>query len=215
MSDAILVSMTYPTLVYSVALAFCVIYWLIAATGIIETDAVDSLLGHHHHMDGYDTDGIGVAGILSKLGLSGVPIMIVLTALSFFGWVATYFIHLFFLLHLPSPMRLVVGTVAAVGALIPGVLLSSFVLRPLAKLINRLRPPTPPSILGREGTVISPQVDETGGRIEIDDGAAGLILHVRTNSPHPLARGSRVVLIHHDTTRDLYEVIPATEFQAR
>ena len=37
MSDAILVSMTYPTLAYSVLLAFCVIYWVIAATGIVDT----------------------------------------------------------------------------------------------------------------------------------------------------------------------------------
>lgn len=215
MSDAILVSMTYPTLAYSVLLAFCVIYWLIAATGIVDTDAVDGLLGHHHHVDGHDGDGIGLAGILAKLGLSGVPIMLVLTTLSFFGWVATYFTHLLVLLHLPAPMRILVGTLVAIAALIPGVLLTSFTLRPVAKLINRLRPPTPPSILGREGTVISPLVDEAGGRVEIDDGAAGLILQARTHSPHALARGSRVVLIHHDTTSDLYEVIPANEFQAR
>ena len=33
--------LTFPTLVYSVLLAFCTVYWLLAATGIVDFDAVD------------------------------------------------------------------------------------------------------------------------------------------------------------------------------
>ena len=36
--------LTFPTLVYSVLLAFCTVYWLLAATGIVDFDAVDGWL---------------------------------------------------------------------------------------------------------------------------------------------------------------------------
>ncbi|HMM26287.1 MAG TPA: hypothetical protein PKA36_15975, partial [Pseudoxanthomonas mexicana] len=89
--------LTFPTLVYSVLLAFCTVYWLLAATGIVDFDAVDGWLT----ADGDTAEPNVVAGMVARLGLSGVPMMLVLTVLSFFGWLITYFAHLFLLQHLP------------------------------------------------------------------------------------------------------------------
>jgi hypothetical protein len=241
MIDFLQTSLTFPTLAYSILLAFCVVYWLLAMTGLFDVDALDGLLmgdgdighgdfGHVHvghgdashagagHSDaghGDAGDSTATAGMLARLGLSGVPIMIVLTVLSFLGWIITYFVHLLVLGHLPDSLRILAGIGTLLGALVPGVLLTSLVLRPVARLMARLQPVAAASILGRVGTVISPQVDAQGGRAAFDDGGAGLILQVRAPAGVTFARGERVVLLSHDAQAHTHAVISETEFNNR
>jgi hypothetical protein len=210
MTEFLQTALTFPTLLYSVLLAFCVIYWLLAATGLMDLDALDGLLGD----DGDSHHASDSAGLLARLGLGGVPIMIVLTVLSFFGWTVTYFVHLLVLQHLPAPLRMLGGIATLVGALVPGVFVTSLLLRPVRKLMVKLRPPVAPSILGRVGTVISPEVDGNQGRAEFADGGAGLILQVRVAPPGRFLRGDRVVLLEHDATANTYLVISESQFNA-
>jgi len=210
MTEFLQTALTFPTLLYSVLLAFCVIYWLLAATGLMDLDALDGLLGD----DGDSHHASDSAGLLARLGLGGVPIMIVLTVLSFFGWTVTYFVHLLVLQHLPALLRMLGGIATLVGALVPGVFVTSLLLRPVRKLMVKLRPPVAPRILGRVGTVISPEVDGNQGRAAFADGGAGLILQVRVAPPGRFLRGDRVVLLEHDATANTYLVISESQFNA-
>ena len=215
---------TFPTVIYSVLLAVCVVYWLLAMTGLLDLDALDGLLvgdGHLVHADGAhgahgeSGETTATAGMLAKLGLSGVPIMVVLTVLFFVGWIVTYFVHLLVLRHLPDSLRILAGIATLLGALLPGVLLTALLLRPIAKFMVKLKPQVPASILGRVGTVISPVVDAQGGRAEFEDGGAGLILQVRAPPGITFARGERVVLLSHDAHANTHAVISETEFNNR
>lgn len=210
MTEFLQTALTFPTLPYSILLAFCVIYWLLAATGLVDIDALDGFLGG----DADGGDASDSAGILAKLGLGGVPIMLVLAVLSFFGWLTSYFVQLLLLQHLPAPLRLLGGIATLVGALAPGVVVTSLLLRPVRMLIVKLRPPVPPSLLGRVGTVISPEVDAGQGRAEFADGGAGLILQVRVAPPGRIVRGDRVVLLEHDAIANTYLVISESQFNA-
>ena len=210
MTEFLQTSLTFPTLVYSILLAFCVVYWLLAATGLADVDALDGLLGS----DGDGGDASDSAGLLAKLGLGGVPIMVVLALLSLFGWLSSYFVQLLLLQHLPAPLRWLAGIATPVGALVPGVFVTSLLLRPVRKLIVKLRPPVAPSVLGRVGTVISPEVDTRQGRAEFADGGAGLILQVRATPPASFMRGDRVVLLEHDAIANTYLVISESQFNA-
>ena len=82
------------------------------------------------------------------------------------------------------------------------------------KLMVKLRPPVSPSLLGRIGTVTSPEVDARQGRAEFADGGAGLILQVRAAAPATFVRGDRVVLLEHDATANTYLVISESQFNA-
>ena len=210
MTEFLQTALSFPTLLYSILLAFCAIYWLLAATGLVDIDGLDGLLGG----DGDSSHGSDSAGMLARLGLGGVPLMLMLAILAFFGWMACYFVQLLVLQHLPGPLRLLGGIATLVGALVPGVLITSLLLRPLRKLIVKLRPPELPSVLGRVGTVISPEVDASQGRAEVADGGAGLILQVRTTPPATFARGDRVVVLEHDATANTYLVISESQFNA-
>ena len=210
MTEFLQTALSFPTLPYSILLAFCVIYWLLAATGLVDIDGLDGLLGG----DGDCSHGSDSAGMLARLGLGGVPLMLRLAILSFFGWMTCYFVQLLVLQHLPGPLRLLGGIATLVGALVPGILITSLLLRPLRKLIVKLSPPELPSVLGRVGTVISPEVDASQGRAEVADGGAGLILQVRTTPPATFARGDRVVVLEHDATANTYLVISESQFNA-
>ncbi len=220
MTEFYTTALTFPTLLYSILLAFCVVYWLLAATGLVDSDTIHGLLHHHDGLDGLDTghhhaNATDSAGIISRLGLSGVPFMLILSVLAFFGWLITYFAQLLVLQHLPAPLRMLAGLAVLVVALLPGLVLTSLLLRPVARLILKLRPPLPPSILGRAGNVISPQVTDSEGRAEFDDGAAGLILQVRASPGVTFNRGDRVVLLSFDAQTHAYAVIPESEFLSR
>lgn len=208
MDEFLTIILTFPTVVYGVLLAVCVIYWMLAATGLFDLDAVAGWLGS----DGDSIEPSFVAGMLAKIGLSGVPMTLVLTILSLFGWIVCFLAQRYLLSLAPDALRGFAGTGIAVAALIPGVLATSITLRPLAKLIARLRPPIPPSVLGRTGRVISPIVDERNGRAHFDDGGAGLILQVRALPDQNFQRGDQIVLIEHLDAANAFRIISKTEF---
>jgi len=201
--------LSFPTLIYSILLTVCVLYWLLAATGLVDLDGPD-------HVFGGDADGDpgAMAAIVSKLGLSGVPVMIVLTVLSFCGWIGTYFVQLFLLQHLPAALRIPIGIVVALGMLIPGVIVTSLLLRPLSRVLLRLRPPQEPSILGRTAIVSTPSVDAGYGQATVDDGGAGLVLQIRCQDAGRFKRGDRVVLIEYLDQQHAYRVISEEQFQS-
>ena len=210
MSDFLVVSLTFPTLLYSLALAFCVIYWALAAGGVFGADAFDGIFEGD---GGGDSDGVDVAGLLARLGLAGVPMMLVLTLVAFFGWLATYFVQLLVLQQLPGMLRWILGVVVLVFALVPGLFAASLVLRPIRRFLVRLRPADAPSLLGRTGIVSTPEVAADYGMATVDDGGAGLILQVRHAEPGRVKRGDRVVLVEWLDAQHAYRVVSEQQFQ--
>lgn len=221
MNEFLQTCLTFPTVAYSILLAFCVVYWLLAMTGLFHVSAMDGLLAGHGHVghgslgDADAGDPAATAGVLARLGLGRVPILVVLTVLFFLCWLATYFLQLLVLRQLPDVLRLVLGVATVLGVLIPGVLLTSITLRPLSRWLASLQPAVASSILGHVGTVISPLVDAHGGRAAFDDGGAGLILQVRASSDAIFLRGERVVLLSHDALANTHIVISETQFNQR
>lgn len=197
-------SLDFPTLVYSVLLGVCVVYWLLAATGLVEIDGLDLDL---------DAEPDGIAGILGRLGLNGVPLMLVLTLVVFFAWVATYFVHLLVLAHVPGPLRWLLGAGVALLALPPAILATAAALRPLRRRLLLLRPPTEVSLLGRVAVVRTPDIDESHGMADLDDGGAGLVLQVRGDAAAGMKRGDRVVLVAHALDSNTWSVVPERDYE--
>ena len=210
MPEFLATALGYPTLVYSVLLGVCAIYWLLAALGLVDLEGFDLEID----LDLSDgADAHGLAGVLSRLGLDRLPTMLVLTLLVFFGWFFTYFIHLFLLTPLSGWLRWLLGSVAAVLALVPAVLLTTAVLRPLRRWLMRLQPPADEkSLLGQVAVVRTPTVSASAGMADLDDGGAGLVLQVRSDAA-AIGRGDRVVLVEFDTAGHCYRVVPEADYR--
>lgn len=200
-------SLEFPTLFYSVLLGACLAYWLLAASGLVEIDGLDAL-------DlGVDAEPGGIAGLFGRLGLTGVPTMLVATLVVFFAWVATYFVQLLVLGHFPGPLRWLFGAGVALLALPPSVLATATVLRPVRRWLLRLRPPPTTSLLGRVAVVRTPDVDAGHGMADLEDGGAGLVLQVRGEATAGMKRGDRVVLIAHALDSNTWNVVPERDYE--
>ncbi|WP_421571062.1 hypothetical protein [Stenotrophomonas sp. PD6] len=215
MAEFLNVALTFPTLPYSIVLAFAMVYWLLAACGVVD----DGIGGDGLDLDVSDGGLHGVSGMFSRLGLGGAPVMLVIALLAFFGWTATYFVHLFLLQPLPDSLRWLAGSATALLALVPAVPITAVLLRPIRRLLLRLRPVPQTSLLGRVGVIASPQVTTQTGYATVDDGGAGLILQVRLREEgDALPRGERVVLLDYLPEHNHYLVArehghPALSFQ--
>lgn len=109
-------ALSFPTAIYSFLLCVAVIYWLVVAAGLLEVDLLDVEADSMMEGSG-QTEGL--AGLLYKLKLDGVPVTLVLTLLFFFAWFACYFIELWLLRHLPlGILRYPLGLVIIAGALV-------------------------------------------------------------------------------------------------
>jgi len=200
-------ALSFPTALFSFLLCLAVIYWAIVAFGMIEVDVLDieadSLL-----------DGSGLAGLLIKFKLDGVPVTLVLTLLFFFSWFFTYFVELFILSHLSlGLLRYPLGALLAVGALFLAAPISAAICRPLRPLFHKMEATSSRSVLGQTAVVRSGRVTLEHGEAVLEDGGAGLILRVRADEAQAFKRGDRVVLLEYLEAQHAYRVITEDEFR--
>ena len=199
-------SLAFPTLVYSIALVVAVLLWLVTAIGVLDVDSLG--------LEVDDGGGVEAGGLIARLGLDGLPWLLVYTLVAFLGWTITYFVHLLLLAPLPQLLRWAIGAAVAVVAAVPAILVAAAVLRPLRRLLLKLRqPPAAESLLGKVATVRTPRVDAAQGMADLDDGGAGLVLQVRSDGGE-LGRGERVVLVAHDPAANTWRVVPERDYAA-
>lgn len=197
------IALSFPTLIFSVLLGVAVLYWLMAMIGLIDLE----ILNFAPLPDGLDLDAGGLAGLLMKWGLDGVPVTLIATGFIFFGWLITYFVDLLLLQHLGTGViRFVLGSGLLLGAVILAMPITGLALRPLSPLFSKLKPTDSESLLGRTAIVRSPNVSETQGTANLEDGGAGLVLQVRAD-PGQFSRGDEVVLVEYLTLQNAYRVI--------
>lgn len=229
MTEFLQTSLTFPTVIWSVVFAVCLLFWLLAAAGLAGHDhahldggsdagsvgdggTVEAAHAHHTHPD-HASETAQTAGMLSRLGLGGVPLTLVLTLLSFWGWATTYFVQLFVLSRLPGAARLLPGLLVMLGALIPALLLTNLLVRPLRPVFRKLGGAAPRSVVGMSGTVTTPIADPRSGMAAVEDGGAGLLLQIRTQG-ETLQRGERVVLLSYLPAEHAYLVTSELRFNA-
>ena len=205
-------ALSFPVVVLSFALCVAILYWLGAAMGIVDVDLldieVDSALENH------SLQPEGLAGLLLKLGLNGVPVTLILTLLFFFAWFLCYFAELFLLRFLPlGILRYPLGLLVIAAALIAVVPVVSLLVRPLRPLFLKLEATTSKSVLGQVAIVRSGRVTAAQGEATLEDGGAGLILRVRADEAHGFKRGDRVVLLEYLEAEHAYRVITEDEFK--
>lgn len=204
------VALSFPTVLFSILLAVAVLYWLLAATGLVEIDALDGLFAG----ETYEGEPGGITGPLMRYGLDGIPLTLIVTTLVFVAWVLSYFTDLLLIRHLPfAPVRWGVGAVTLVAALLIAVPITGVALRPLRRFFDKLKPAPMRSFIGMHGVVRSPEVTATQGTATVEDGGAGLVLQVRDDVPGRFKRGDRVVLIEYVSDANTYRVVGDDEFR--
>ncbi|HEX6341599.1 hypothetical protein [Umezawaea sp.] len=184
----------YPTAFLSVLLVVVVLYWSLAAVGVLDGD-----------------DGVlGVEGALAGLGLDGVPVTVVLSLLTAFSWFAclggSVLLNGF---DLSSPVVIALGLVVLVVAVVVGLLLTRLLAWPLRKLFPNPRQASRNDFVGRPCVIRTGTVTHDFGQAEVtaSDGSSAVV-QVRQAGQDVLVAGSTALIFDYDVDGEFFWVAP-------
>ncbi len=194
--------LSYPTVIFTIFGGFAFLYLLVASLGLAGFDDIDLE---------FET----LSGIMTTLGLRGVPLSIVVGLVALFAWVTCYLIVAFVSIgERGNWFNLLIGTLAIPVSVLVSVLVTAQVVRPLRPLFRALNASAPDKVLlGTTATVRSSRVDEKFGEGQLVIDGADLIVKIRAPADKQLKKGDKVVLIEHKKEQNLYWVVPVGDFQ--
>lgn len=203
---------SFPTAVFTFILAICALYWLLAVFGVVDIDIID--------LDGLDTDmGSDVAtadaltGIMLKFGLHGVPVTIIISFLSLFGWLASYYSVHFLSPLIPGGMlHALFDVLVLIATFWLAVLLTTIVIKPLRPLFKKAEQQTVRQILGKSVVVRTSKVTDSFGEAFLTNDGVDLILKVRSSKEQTFKKGDKVVLLEYFACENTYLVIAEQDF---
>lgn len=206
---------SFPTIIFSVMLIVCMAYWVIAVLGLVELEMLDIDLDGD--IDAHDSTAAqqGVAGVLMRFGLNGVPVTIVITSITAIGWIISYYSIYHFAAMIPDTLIFTIPFKLAVlgGAILLAIYSTAFLIRPLRKLFKKLNIDETKHIVGQIVLVKSAVVNDKTGVGFMDDGGAGLQLNIRTtNTSEEFRKGDLVVIIEQLDDQNLFRVVSKSAF---
>ncbi len=213
---------SFPTLIYTILLVVCVIYWAGAVLGLVDLDILDL------DLEGFDTAGGDVstdsphstpdvlAGLLLRFGLVGVPVTISISFVVLIGWLLCYYVVHFVFPFVPgSFLKFAAGIPVLLATLYVSARITGVLIRPLRPLFEKATQETIKHVLGQTAVVRTSRVDNEFGEVDLEDGGAGLILKVRTTGDDRFAKGDKVVIYEKLSEQNIYRVISEEEFLGR
>jgi len=204
---------TYPVAIYTFGLCLVVFYWLVVSVGLLDIDVLDLPEPETDLEFESDIGAEGLAGLLMKIGLNGVPLTVVLSLLILLGWLISYFASYLLMAIVPGNLLwFLVGTAILIGAWMLAIPITAILIKPLRPLFSKAKGTTRASVLGQVAVVRTSRVDEGFGEVDFNDGGAGLVLKARADTPNDFKRGDRVVLLEYLETDNAYRVIPERDF---
>jgi len=217
MQESFLVFITkislYPTVIFTGLVMFVTLYWVVSLLGMTDMDTVEM---SESGSDVANLTSTGFfTGLMLKFGLYGVPLIIILSLISLIGWVLSYlytsFLHQYFDSGL---LYYVFGTGALIFVLVISMWLTGIIISPIRKNIANIPKRNAANNLGKVAIVRTLSVTDKHGEAELNDGGAGLILKIRSDTDDSLLKqGDEVMLVEYLEAANTYRVTPVKHKQ--
>jgi hypothetical protein len=195
-------TVSFPAVLFSFVLAVVVLYWLLVLVGA-----------------DLDLDADGPGGMITALGLGGVPLTIALSMWITLSWLIAM-IGTIVLAALAVDG--VVGVLLRVGllvvALLGGLVGTRLVVVPIRRAVPAAVEPRRSDFVGRTCMIRTGSVSETFGQAEVtsDDGSSAIIQVRRPaemNDGGPLRSGSAALIFDYDPDNEIFWVDRAPSSQ--
>lgn len=205
---------SFPTVIYTMLLIICAMYWMIAMLGMVDLEVLDMDMDGDIDLNDSIEAQQGIAGVLFKLGLNGVPLTIVLTIIAILGWILCYYAIYFGAALIPGfwPIELAYELVIFVVVTFFTIMLTAQIIKPIRKLFQKLEADETKHIVGQVVVVRSAVVNNDRGEAFMNDGGAGLLLNIRTTGDDEFFKGDEVVVIEENKEKRIFRVIAKSEF---
>ncbi|WP_460531546.1 hypothetical protein [Flindersiella endophytica] len=213
-------SFSFPAVIFSVAMILVIVYWLIVLIGALDIDLLDPEIGTDIGAGtdaGTDADadsGTGIAGLISGIGLGGVPVTVSLSLLVAFAWFAglagTVVLRG---TGVGTVVLILIGVAIVVGALVVGWMAARVLVLPLRRLFPDDKAPSRHDFVGKLCLIKTSRVDTGFGQAEVTaaDGSTALIQVRRHAADEPqelLATGSAALIFEYDIDGEFFWVTP-------
>lgn len=220
-------ALSFPTVVFTFFLCLSTILWLLTALGFLGVDAGQAgdigdigdiggdigLFGTHAHAE---TDTISVQetmGFMSRFGLNGIPITIVISLTSLLGWVTTYSAQKWLLNQISVALfYYLAGLVVMLLAFFISVMITAKICAPLRRSLLESTAPSKAKLAGQTATVLTSLVNMQFGEARLNDDGADLLLKIRAEEKLGFKKGDKVVLLQYLPDQHAYLVISEAEF---
>ena len=205
---------SFPTIIFTLLFFFCLIYWVIAALGLIDLDFLDfDFDGDIDAVDSMEAQN-SIAGLVLKLGLHGVPLIVSLSILSITGWLLSFYISFYAFSLIPGKfLEFLIGIPILIIAFLCALFVTRLCLKPIRKFLSKLEVDETKYITGQTLVVRSGIVNNKTGQAILNDGGAGIILNVRTKGDLEFKKGDEVVVLEELSNDNTYRVISKSEFE--
>lgn len=205
MSQLFALITAFPTVVYTVLLGFCLVYWLFVMIGALDIDLLDLDVDLEGGEEGF---GAALAGVVSAIGLGGVPITIVVSFLALWGWMISALVASNLLVLLPFEwLRWLGGLGTLVAAFVGAVFLTRLCARPLRGLfVQQGRARSKHDLVGKLAEISSGKADAEWGEARVSDAGAVLVVSVRAPQGREFTHGEKVIVVDYDESSGAYLV---------
>jgi hypothetical protein len=203
---------SFPTIIFTFFLAVTVLYWLVAVLGFVEIGILDIDIPEGEIGDGASGPNV-LAGLMIRFGLAGVPVVVIISFVSLFGWLISYYIVHFLIGFSPGEfLRYLIGLPVVIFSAYIATMITAFIIRPLRPLFKRAQQQTEKYVIGQSAIVRTSVVDNSFGEAILEDGGAGLIFKVRTIGNESFVKGDKVVLLEYIKEKNIYRVVSEEDF---
>ncbi|MET1256133.1 hypothetical protein [Aliikangiella maris] len=211
--DAFLINITsFPTAIYTTALIAVIGFWFLVMFGLFDIDALEIDIDLE-----VDVSQVGgVAGLLTTLGLTGVPVTFVLTMLVLNAWFICYFATLYIpeLTGILGLIEIIVKVIIGILSFLLSLPVTAILIRPLRRMFRRVYQNATTSLIGKHCRIRSSRVDDKFGEAECSINGASLIIKVRSDSHTTFSQGETAVIVEHEPLKNTYQIVSQKEFNS-
>jgi hypothetical protein len=207
---------SYPTSVYTVVLGIMLIFWIFAILGMFDIDIFPSDSGDDVFDADMDLDAEmpGFIGLLHTLGLTGVPLTLVISIIALLGFTLSYLASAWVLMPLGSDLlRYLLGSAVLVVSFAIAIPITAQAVKPMKPLFVKHYAPSKRDYIGHLCVVTSSKVDSEFGIGTVETHGAPLQLDIRAQEGEAHPKGTRLRIADYDPAQDTFEVITEEKYQ--
>ena len=196
-------------LAVTVLMGLVLCYWLMVICGVLGMDVFDLELDADADLDldgGVDADADGsiFSDALHFMHLGDVPVMIVASIFVFVFWMLTITMNH----YLNQDATIAVSFLWMAPNIVLSLLATKIVLMPLVTVFKHResKAVTHENLIGLAGVVKTSEVNEQFGQIEIRIDGPPIVVNVRTQAGHHLAKGDLAKIVSYNNSNDTFTV---------
>jgi hypothetical protein len=207
---------SYPTSIFTVVLGVMLVIWLFAILGMLDIDIFPSETGDDVFDADLDVDGEmpGFVGLLHTLGLTGVPVTLVISIIALIGFTLSYFASAWILVPLGSDLlRYLLGSLVLILSIALAIPVTAQAIKPMKPLFVKHFAPSKRDYIGHICVVTSGKVDNEFGIGAVETQGAPLQIDIRTQAGQSYAKNTQLRIASYDPDEDIFEVISEEKYQ--